>query len=141
MVATHRVDTKDYSVVPIKRHPSSERFHEILRELGELHDRKQADYGTDNDPFANIRASAEFGIRPVLGAILRANDKVNRIKIWILKGALKNESIEDSLRDNAVYNIIALVLLEQEQTLEDARAVAQSQAKDAVGGPVPRPHY
>lgn len=104
---------------PTQRHPSSQRFHDILRELGELHDRKQADYGTPTDPFANIRASMEYGISPVLGAILRANDKVSRIKTWIKKGSLANESIRDSLKDNAVYNIIAHVLLDEQESGSD----------------------
>lgn len=39
------------------RHPNSARFHEILEELGALHDKKQMDYGRADDPFANINAS------------------------------------------------------------------------------------
>src|SRR5690242_20476207 len=45
----------------MSRHPNSQRFHDILAELGELHDRKQADYGRGDDPFANVRASEEIG--------------------------------------------------------------------------------
>jgi|SRR5438093_3873777 len=91
----------------------SERFHEILQELGQLHDKKQADYGSSSDPFANVRASQEFGIPPWIGAMLRGNDKIVRIKSFITKGNLKNESLEDSLRDLAVYAIIALTLYEE----------------------------
>jgi hypothetical protein len=89
------------------------RFHEILRELGELHDRKSADYGSDKDPYANVRASQDFGIPPWVGAVLRAHDKITRIKSFIQKGNLRNESLEDSLRDVAVYFIIALDLYEE----------------------------
>ena len=96
------------------RHPKSERFHEILKELGELHDRKQADYGSAADPFHNVRSSSDFGIPAWVGAMIRANDKVTRIKNFVRKGNLQNESVEDSLRDLAVYSIIALVLLEEE---------------------------
>ena len=46
----------------MNQHPSSARFHEILAELGERHDRKQADYGRSHDPFANVRASEEWGM-------------------------------------------------------------------------------
>ena len=35
------------------------RFHEILAELGALHDKKAADYGRDDDPLANVRAASE----------------------------------------------------------------------------------
>jgi len=97
-----------------ERHPNSARFHEILKELGELHDRKQADYGRGDDPFANVRSSEEFAVPAWIGAMIRGNDKVSRIKSFISKGYLKNEALEDSLRDLAVYTVIALVLYEQE---------------------------
>src|SRR5712664_17156 len=61
--------------MPPTRHPNSARFHEILREAGELHDKKQADYGRGQDPFANVNASAEFGVKPWIGAYIRLNDK------------------------------------------------------------------
>lgn len=94
------------------RHPKSQRFHEVLKELGDLHDRKQADYGQPDDPFANITASREWGIPPHVGSLLRMNDKVQRLKAWVTKGTLANEGAEDSIRDIAVYAIIALVQLE-----------------------------
>ena len=96
-------------------HPSSERFHELLEELGDLHDRKQSDYGTDDDPFYNLRASTAFGLEPWVGAMVRLNDKINRVQSFIRKGELANESLEDSLRDIAVYAVIAQVLLEEAQ--------------------------
>lgn len=97
----------------MRRHPSSRRFHEILKELGALHDRKQADYGTRDDPFANVRASQEFGVAPWLGAILRLNDKVNRLKAFAKRGTLKNETVIDSFDDISVYGVIARVLYEE----------------------------
>ena len=96
------------------RHPLSERFHEILGELGELHNKKQADYGRGDDPFANVRGSQEFGVKPWVGAMIRANDKVKRIQKAARGGVLLNESLDDSLRDLAVYAVIRLVLLEEE---------------------------
>lgn len=96
------------------RHPNSARFHELLSELGDLHDRKQADYGRDDDPFANVRASEEWGVPAWVGAMVRASDKVRRLQALIQNGKLENESAEDSLRDLAVYSIIALVLFEQQ---------------------------
>ena len=104
---------KDDWQVP-EQHPSSERFHELLRELGALHDRKQLDYGKPGDPFANVRASGEWGVAPWIGAMIRATDKVRRLQALSRNGALYNESAEDSLRDIAVYAIIALVLLEEQ---------------------------
>ena len=96
------------------RHSGSARFHELLQEIGVLHDKKQSDYGTDADPFANVRASQEFGVRPWIGALVRLNDKVVRLKSFARKGSLENESAKDSMLDIAVYALIALVLYEGE---------------------------
>jgi hypothetical protein len=89
-------------------------LHAELKLLGELHDRKQQDYGTDADPFANVRASEEFGIPAWMGAVLRGNDKMSRLKTYAKKGTLANEGVEDSLRDMAVYALIALVLFREQ---------------------------
>ncbi len=97
-----------------ERHPASARFHEILTGLGELHDRKQQDYGRDQDPFANVRSSVDFGVDGWVGALIRLNDKIRRLQSMALKGHLVNESAVDSFRDIAVYAIIAMVLYEQQ---------------------------
>lgn len=86
------------------------RFYALLQELGELHARKQRDYGLPSDPFANIRASAEWGVAPWAGAMIRATDKVRRLQAFVRTGSLANESVEDSLKDLAVYAIISLIL-------------------------------
>ena len=101
-------------VTALKRHPNSARFHKILEGLGQLHDKKQADYGRGDDPFANVRASTEWGVPTWIGVMIRLTDKVRRLQSLALKGKLANESAEDSLRDIACYAIIALVLREQE---------------------------
>lgn len=88
----------------------SEEFHTLLKAMGEMHDRKQADYGRDDDPFANVRASEDFGIEPWIGCMMRANDKMRRLQTAAQGNQLKNESVEDSLMDLAVYSIIGLVL-------------------------------
>lgn len=90
------------------------RFHGLLQQIGELHDRKQADYGLDHDPFANVRGSQEWGVEPWLGAMIRANDKVRRLQTYARKGSLSNEGVEDSLMDLAVYALIALILFRED---------------------------
>lgn len=90
-------------------------FLRILDEMRELHQRKAADYGRGQDPFANVRASAEFGIPAWVGVMVRAGDKLHRVKSFIHNGSLKNESLEDSLQDLAAYAIIALVLFREQQ--------------------------
>ena len=98
----------------IKRNPNSQRFHELLKSAGDLHDLKQSDYGKDSDPFANVRATEEWGIPAWVGAMIRLNDKVARLKSLAAKGSLNNEAAIDSFMDIAVYSLIACVLYEQE---------------------------
>jgi hypothetical protein len=98
-----------------RRHHSSERFHQILKEIGDLHDMKQADYGSDNDPFANVRAAEDFGLPGWVGGAIRMNDKMRRITKAGRLGpeSLKFDSVEDDLRDMACYAVICLVMLEE----------------------------
>lgn len=105
----------------LKRHPSSERFHEVLRSLAALHDRKSLDYGRDDDPFANVRASSEWGVPEWVGAMVRATDKVRRLQTFARRGSLANESAKDAFLDLAVYAVIALVLYEEADPSTAAR--------------------
>lgn len=91
-------------------------FLALLDEMLALHQKKAADYGSDRDPFANIRASAEIGVEPWKGAWLRAKDKVKRIDEFCRRGELSNESVEDSLLDLASYALICLVLRREGKT-------------------------
>ncbi len=97
----------------MKVSPGDPRLHELLTEIGELHDRKQEDYGTDNDPFANVRASELWGIPAWVGAMIRLNDKVKRLQALALRGRLANESPKDSFMDIAVYALIASILYDE----------------------------
>lgn len=90
------------------------RFHAYLRAMGELHNKKQADYGRGKDPLANVRAAADFGVSAVLGVAIRMNDKLHRIKSFFQNGKLENESLRDSFLDLAVYSIIALILMDEQ---------------------------
>lgn len=88
-------------------------FHDLLKEIGDLHDKKQQDYGREGDPFANVRSSIEWGIPPWVGALVRANDKVKRLQKAARGGTMANESVEDSMMDLAVYALIALRLFRE----------------------------
>jgi hypothetical protein len=94
-------------------HPLSTKFHTLLKEIGELHQKKQADYGLQTDPLANVRASEDFGVPGWIGCMMRANDKMRRIQSYAQKGSLVNESLRDSLMDLAIYSLLAIILLEE----------------------------
>lgn len=89
-------------------------YLKLLDEMRELHCRKAADYGRGADPLANCRGSTEFGVPAWVGTMIRAMDKVHRIKSFIQNGSLKNESVEDSFKDLAAYALIALCLYRED---------------------------
>ena len=91
-------------------------FYRKLEEVAALHAKKSNDYSSATDPLANIRASEEFGVPAWLGAMIRLNDKITRIKSYTRNGKLSNESVRDSLIDLAVYAIIALTLWDEHET-------------------------
>jgi len=86
---------------------------ELLDQMKTTHDKKNKDYGTQNEPFANVLASQELGVDPILAVCIRMNDKVTRLKSFLDKGNLENESVEDSLLDIAVYSIINVVIIDE----------------------------
>ncbi len=94
-------------------------FEEVCDELTRLQEAKGADYGSDVDPLHNLKASEMFGTPAWLATIIRANDKVNRIATFARRGSLVNESVEDSLRDLAVYAIHALRLYREANKQEE----------------------
>ena len=94
-------------------------FQKVVDEILEMHRRKGADYGTDEDMFANVSASGQWGISPWIGAMMRANDKVVRLQSAAKGSTLKNEGVEDSLLGIATYAVIALCLYRREHKKQD----------------------
>ena len=85
------------------------RLGQLTEQLIETYRAKNADYG---DSFAD--SFREFGIT---SAVVRMNDKMNRIKS-LSKGEdrqVKDESLSDSLMDLANYALMTVIELENEQ--------------------------
>jgi len=92
------------------------RFYELLDEIAELHDKKNHDYAQDGDPLSNLRRSENFGIPGWKGILIRLSDKWSRLEELSKKEArVKEESIKDTLLDNAIYSLLAVVLLEEDE--------------------------
>lgn len=106
------------------------RFYHILREMGQLHAKKNRDYGTDHDPLANVRAAEQFSIPGWIAALNREHDKTVRLQSFIRKRTLANEGVEDSLVDKANYSVISLILYRE---CKDAPFAIQDAARDARG--------
>lgn len=109
--------------MPIEFDPTTElykgghpRFNELLIELSELHAKKNSDYSGDN-PLANLKECENYGVPAWKGVLIRLSDKYSRIKSIVKKGsvAVKDESLIDTLRDQAVYSLLAIILMEEDQ--------------------------
>lgn len=106
------------SVVRAMESKGSPEFEAVVKEVLDMHRRKGADYGTKDDFFANVSASANWGIEPWVGAMMRVSDKVARLQSAAKGSTLQNEGIEDSLLDIATYSIIAVCLFRRSTSID-----------------------
>ena len=86
------------------------RFSRIARELSNLYERKNTDYG---DSFG--RSVEKYGL---ISALTRISDKFNRLESLILNGEhteVNDESLDDTLKDLAAYCIMTVVAREQQK--------------------------
>ena len=95
-------------------------FDDLLSELRLIHDGKNHDYAgaRSGDPLDNFkkvgeRVVCEYCHKPVgpvvAGQVLRTTKDV-RLENLMLREGPQNESIKDSLRDNAVYNLLEILV-------------------------------
>lgn len=91
------------------------KFTAILEEIAELHDSKNHDYAEDADPLSNLRRAEAFGIPAWKGVLVRLTDKWSRIEQLTNGKAPKHESLRDSLIDNAIYSLLAVILLDEKR--------------------------
>ena len=97
-------------------HPTSQAYFNLLDQMKALHASKSRDYGSENDPLANIRNGAEFvGIEAWEGAMVRLSDKVTRLATFNRTGSLHHEGVEDTLLDLASYSLLALLLYREDR--------------------------
>lgn len=87
-----------------------------MTEMLEISKRKNADYtGGGGDPFANFTRVEAMGICTTeQGFLTRMTDKMCRISSFVQNGTLevKDESVQDTLKDLANYSILMLGYLE-----------------------------
>jgi hypothetical protein len=93
----------------IEYNENVEPFMNAIYSICEMHLKKSFDYGSGDNPYHNIEASEDMGIPAWVGITLRMNDKEVRIKNFLKRGNLANESVRDSIHDNAVYGILRLM--------------------------------
>ena len=97
-------------------------FDDVLDELKMLHDAKNHDYATAENPYKNLEKVLSIGIEPWRGIVIRLMDKFSRLEEYCVKGelAIKSEGIEDTFKDIANYSILAMILFRKEQKLAES---------------------
>lgn len=107
-------------ITPGKKQWGHPAFYKLLEQMADLHSRKNHDYAGKNDPLKNLRACERLDLKPFLGVMVRLQDKWSRLEEFVKSGQLmvKNESVIDTLMDNAVYSLLAIILYQEAQAGE-----------------------
>jgi hypothetical protein len=92
-------------------------FDDALDELKMLHDAKNSDYSTLENPYKNLQATERIGVEAWRGIVIRLMDKFSRLEEYCVKGelAIKSEGIEDTFKYIAVYSTLAMILFRKDQ--------------------------
>lgn len=107
-------------------------FYKLLNQMAELHSRKNHDYAGTSDPLKNLRACGRLNLEPFLGVLIRLQDKWSRLEEFVNSGQLmvKNESVIDTLMDNAVYSLLAIILYQEQQNKSKEKKLKIIDTKD-----------
>jgi hypothetical protein len=91
-------------------------FYKLLDRMADLHSRKNHDYA-GQDPLSNLKSSLRLGLSPFLGVLVRLQDKWSRLEQFARSGQLmvKDETVEDTLMDIAVYSLLGIILRREEK--------------------------
>ena len=86
-----------------------------------LHDAKNHDYATAENPYKNLEGVSRIGIEPWRGIVTRLMDKFERVEQYCSNGelAIKSEGMEDTFKDIAVYSTLAMILFRKSENLKE----------------------
>lgn len=88
-----------------------------LEHAFDLHVRKVVGYGTADDAWANFRRVEQMGLNPVVGIVVRMNDKMSRINNLVASDGhadMLGEPLERELEDMAGYSHIGRCMIAEE---------------------------
>lgn len=92
------------------------KFMKLIEEIVQIHETKNADYATTQDPLSNFKMCEVFAVPAWKGCLVRLSDKWSRITQLATKPpAVKGETLRDTLIDLANYSLICILLLEEEE--------------------------
>ena len=113
---------ESYAIDPAEstERPGSLSFLEIVEELRQLHLEKTAQYGTTDDPFANVTASAKCGVEPWRRALCDLSDCVVRLQRYACGQPV---DIENAAMDAANWALICLLKLREDGRLKAPSAL------------------
>lgn len=113
-------ETSAEKVSPDKKQWGHPDFYKLLDQMADLHSRKNHDYAGESDPLKNLRACERLNLKPFLGVLVRLQDKWSRLEEFVKSGQLmvKDESVIDTLMDNAVYSLLGIILYQEQQEKE-----------------------
>lgn len=99
----------------VSRKDLTKTAYDLFDEAVVILEAKNKDYATDEDVFANFRASEILGVEPELALLIRCLDKVARLRAFIRNGelAVKNEGYRDAIVDTINYMVLLYGLLEE----------------------------
>ena len=99
-------------------------FDDVLDELKMLHDAKNHDYATEENPYKNLEGVSRIGIEPWRGIVIRLMDKFERVEQYCTNGelAIKSEGMEDTFKDIAVYSTLAMILFRKSENLKELQS-------------------
>ena len=86
-----------------------------------LHDAKNHDYATAENPYKNLEGVERIGIEAWRGIVIRLMDKFERVEQYCTNGelAIKSEGMEDTFKDIAVYSTLAMILFRKSENLKE----------------------
>lgn len=94
-----------------------ELHQELTSKARELMVRKNADYTGGGGPFANFETSQMYGVHRVKGALIRLNDKLQRINSFVTQDLqVKDESVEDTIIDVINYVVLIAGMIREEKS-------------------------
>lgn len=92
-----------------------DKWYDIEKLKADLYDltyRKNSDYAGETDAFANFRKCEKFWVSMLDWIKVRMSDKISRIENLLQReNKVKEETIEDTVKDLLVYSIIANIVL------------------------------
>lgn len=95
-------------------------FDSIIEKMKEIHHDKNHDYAGSGEYLSNLTGCKRMGLSAWKGTLVRMQDKMSRLENFAKQNELKvkNESVEDTFIDLAVYSILGLILFNNDKLSE-----------------------